>query len=41
MSAKQWTAVAGFCPGVGKGPLIPRERIEAVLKEQRESTAQL
>lgn len=41
MGAKQWTAVAAFCPGVGQGPVIPRERIEAALREQRESTAQL
>jgi hypothetical protein len=41
MTAKKWTAVATFCPGVGKGPVIPRARIEAILQEQRESTAQL
>jgi Fe-S-cluster containining protein len=39
MSTKKWTAVAAFCPGVGKGPVIPRERIEAILAEQRDSTA--
>lgn len=41
MTAKQWTSVAAFCPGVGKGPVVPRERIEATLAEQRASTAKL
>ena len=38
MPAKAWSQhVANFCPGVGKGPLIHFEKIEANLKEQIES----
>ena len=40
MSAKTWSKeVAAFCPGVGKGPVIPFEKIEATLKEQKRSEA--
>jgi len=41
MNARAWTAIAAYCPGVGKGRRVPRERIEAILVEQRRSTAQL
>ena len=41
MNAKGWSEVATYCPGVGKGPPIPRESIEATLKFQRLSTAKL
>jgi Fe-S-cluster containining protein len=41
MSARAWSAVAGYCPGVGKGRVVPREEIEAILREQRRSTRQL
>lgn len=41
MGAKAWSAVAAYCPGVGKGAVVPRERIEASLREQRASTARL
>lgn len=35
MNAKSWAKdVAAFCPGVGKGSLIPAESIERQLKEQ-------
>jgi Fe-S-cluster containining protein len=35
MPAKAWSKdVAAFCPGVGKGPVIPFEKIEAELAEQ-------
>ncbi|MGE3975109.1 MAG: YkgJ family cysteine cluster protein [Bdellovibrionales bacterium] len=38
MSPKAWSEdVASFCPGVGKGSLIPAEKIAAALKEQKES----
>ena len=41
MSPKAWTAIAAFCPGVGKGELVPAERIEHVLRDQRRSTRAL
>lgn len=41
MSARAWTAIAAECPGVGKGKLVPRERIEAILADQRDSTGRL
>jgi uncharacterized protein len=38
MPAKAWRKdVADFCPGIGKGPLIPFEKIEAILAEQAKS----
>ena len=38
MNAKAWAKdVKAFCPGVGRGPLIPSEKIEAQLREQIES----
>lgn len=41
MSARSWTSIAEFCPGVGKGRLVPRKKIEQALVEQRRSTKQL
>lgn len=41
MSARAWTAIAAYCPGVGKGRTVPRERIEQILAEQRDSTRRL
>lgn len=38
MNAKSWAKdVKAFCPGVGRGELVPAERIEAQLREQIES----
>ncbi|MBC7371318.1 MAG: YkgJ family cysteine cluster protein [Bdellovibrionaceae bacterium] len=38
MSPKAWKKdVVEFCPGVGKGPLIPAEEIERILNEQAKS----
>ncbi|WP_374034790.1 YkgJ family cysteine cluster protein [Bdellovibrio bacteriovorus] len=38
MNAKSWAKdVKAFCPGVGKGPVIPAERIEQQIREQIES----
>lgn len=35
MGAKGWKKeVAAFCPGVGKGSVIPSEKIDAILREQ-------
>jgi Fe-S-cluster containining protein len=40
MNAKAWSKdVKSFCPGVGKGPVISKEHIEAQLKEQANSEA--
>ncbi len=42
MGPRKWREqVAGFCPGVGKGRLVPAEAIEAALDEQRRADAQL
>ncbi len=41
MSAKAWSSIAGFCPGVGHGRTVPLEQIERLLCEQRRSTAKL
>lgn len=39
MGAKTWKKeVAAFCPGVGKGPVIPREKIELSLATERKTT---
>jgi Fe-S-cluster containining protein len=36
MGAKTWAKeVAAFCPGVGKGPVVPVEKILEQLKEQQ------
>lgn len=38
MNAKTWKKeVVSFCPGVGKGPLIPAEKIRTILNEQADS----
>lgn len=38
LPAKAWNKeVLNFCPGVGKGPLIPAEKIEQQLQEQIDS----
>ena len=38
MQAKTWNKeVASFCPGIGKGPLISREKINSILIEQARS----
>lgn len=38
MNAKSWAKdVKAFCPGVGRGELIPGEKIEAQLREQLKS----
>jgi uncharacterized protein len=42
MSAKVWKKeVAQFCPGVGKGPLISAETIQAQLSEQKKAESDL
>lgn len=42
MNAKTWNKeVKGFCPGVGKGQIIPPEEIERQLNEQKRSEAAL
>jgi Fe-S-cluster containining protein len=41
MKAKQWSAIAEFCPGVGQGPTISGATIRRVLREQRRSTSKL
>ncbi len=41
LSARAWTAIAKECPGVGKGAVVSRERIEQALVFQRRSTARL
>ncbi len=38
MNAKSWAKdVQAFCPGVGRGPVIPAEKIETQLREQLKS----
>ena len=38
MNAKTWNKeVLGFCPGVGKGPVIPVDKIKKALKEQSQA----
>lgn len=40
MGAKEWnTEVKSFCPGVGKGRVIPAEEIKVALKKQKASEA--
>jgi Fe-S-cluster containining protein len=42
MNAKAWQKdVVEFCPGVGKGPVIPGEEIEAILNAQIKSEKHL
>jgi Fe-S-cluster containining protein len=41
MSARAWTAIAAFCPGVGTGQVVSLEAIERALGEQRRSSARL
>lgn len=42
MNAKTWKKeVVTFCPGVGKGPVIPEAKIRAALKEQAQSETAL
>jgi Fe-S-cluster containining protein len=41
MSGKAWSReVAAYCPGVGRGRVIPREEIEVALASQKKSEAQ-
>jgi Fe-S-cluster containining protein len=38
MNAKAWSKdVKSFCPGVGRGPVIPAEKIEHQIREQIQS----
>ena len=42
MGAKAWSReVAGFCPGVGKGPLHTEREIEEILAVQRRATLKM
>jgi Fe-S-cluster containining protein len=38
MRPKKWSSVAAFCPGVGKGEVVPAEAIIAILEMQRRAT---
>lgn len=38
MRAKAWTRIADFCPGIGRGDVVPAETIIALLREQRRAT---
>ena len=38
MTPRSWTSIARFCPGVGKGTIVPAERIVEILREQRRAT---
>lgn len=42
MNAKTWKKeVVSFCPGVGKGPLVPAGKIQKILQEQIDSETRL
>jgi Fe-S-cluster containining protein len=41
MGVRAWTAIAAFCPGVGRGPTVQRIEIEGILRDQRRSSARL
>ena len=41
MGARAWTSIAAFCPGVGRGRILPRAEVERILQEQRRSTRKL
>jgi Fe-S-cluster containining protein len=42
MNAKAWKKeIASFCPGVDKGPIIPAEKIEIAMAEQKRSESLL
>lgn len=42
MSAKRWAKdIASFCPGVGKGQIVPLLEIENIIKEQEQSNREL
>lgn len=42
MNPKKWKSdVVSFCPGVGKGKLISRKKIEAALKDQEKADAEI
>jgi Fe-S-cluster containining protein len=34
MNQRTWAEVTAFCPGVGKGPVIPAGTVERILEEQ-------
>jgi hypothetical protein len=38
MRPRKWASVVAFCPGVGKGDVVPVETIVAILREQRRAT---
>lgn len=41
MRAAKWSRVAAFCPGVGRGEVVPAETIREILEQQRRSTGEL
>ena len=41
MTPRRWTAIAAFCPGVGKGEVVAGAAIERTLADQRRSTRAL
>ena len=41
MTPRRWTAIAAFCPGVGKGKVVAGADIERTLADQRRSTRAL
>jgi Fe-S-cluster containining protein len=38
MQPRSWANVAAFCPGVGKGDVVPAETIVTLLRQQRRAT---
>ena len=38
MQPRSWARVAEFCPGVGKGDIVPAETVISMLKKQRRAT---
>ncbi len=42
VNARTWSKeVAAYCPGVGKGAIVPAEKIREILKEQADSEDQM
>jgi hypothetical protein len=42
MNAKTWkTEIATFCPGVGKGEVVDREKVKQQVLSQRESELEI
>jgi Fe-S-cluster containining protein len=41
MRKDKWARTAAFCPGIGKGAVVPADTIRSILREQRRSTEEL